>query len=368
MDAPARRRSCRSGASAFAVTLGLGLPHGRAPVAHASPGPLTEMSRAAGAIAAGQPRPPARPSTRRDELGDLAACAQPHGARPAAASAAAARAELIADLAREERRARALHLHRLPRPQEPARDDPGLRRAAPRPTSRGRPRAGAPGPRPHRGRGGQDAPPARGPARALARRPRGAALPRTCPSGELAREAVELVQAAGSTAAASPVEIAAGPRPVVRADRRAAARGARRTSWRTPPSSRAREPQPRIEIGCASRTAARRCSSCRDNGRGDRRRGSSSGCSTLFEKLDPAGRRDGRGARPRAPHRRGARRPRLGGVGGPRPRGHLLLHAAVASRRLTLRPQPNSCTAAPRPPRRLRPWRRRIVATPTGAG
>ena len=112
----------------------------------------------------GQPGPPADPRLARRARGPRAG-AQPDGGGPPRPRGGAARGS--GRPRREERRARALHLHRVPRPEEPARHHPRLRRPRRHRPRRGQARPRAAGPRPHRGRLGQDAAPARGPPRAV---------------------------------------------------------------------------------------------------------------------------------------------------------------------------------------------------------
>ena len=232
----------------------------------------------------------------------------------------------------EQRRARALHLRRVPRPQEPAGDHPGL------PLLR---RAGRPGrgPRPPRGgRWGASAPPPTGwrscsTTSSSCRAPAGStARTRTCPSRKwCARRARP--RRGGSRRAASGSR-SRGALPVVRGDRQRLVELVQNLLENAAKFMGDRR-DPEVRIGA------------RDDGGRARSGGRSTSATTasastprttarvfeLFHRLDPRDRGDRPRARPGPAHRGDARRPDLGGVGRRRARLDLLLHVCPVGRR-----------------------------------
>ena len=145
-----------------------------------------------------------------------------------------------------QRRARALHLRRLPRPAQPARDGDGLpgRDRGRRARRADGPRAQRHGAHPRRRRA--HGPPAQGAARAVARGPRRPRAADRCPSPSwCARRARSSRAACASAAWRSRSPRACRP---CAATGRGSSRCCRTCST-TPPSSWATRPQPRIEVG-----------------------------------------------------------------------------------------------------------------------
>ena len=354
-----RRASLLSlGAVAFAVTLGLALLTAMR-LSRSLARPLTEMSRAAGEIAAGNLDHPLTLDSP-DELGDLARALNRMASdlRTHEEALRAERADLAAKNAELERFTYTVS-HDLKSPLVTIRGFAGLAGTdlAAGNSARVRLDLGrivAAADKMHRllddllelSRVGRVVHPAE-----------------DVPLGELAREAVELVKGRIENRGVA-VDISPDL-PVVRADRRRLLEVLQNLVENAVKFTGER-PGPRVEI--AARQDEGRDRVLRPGQRArDRAAVSRAGVRPLRE-AGPRGGGHGGGARPRAQDRRGPRRSRLGRVGRPRPGGDLLLHPADASRRLTLRRQASSSTSRASASSRLSPWRRRIVATPTGAG
>ena len=346
------------GAVAFAVTLGLGLLTAVL-LSRSLARPLTEMSRAAGEIAAGNLDHPLTLDSP-DELGDLARALNRMAGDLRAHEEAlrAERADLAAKNAELERFTYTVS-HDLKSPLVTIRGFAGLAGTdlAAGELARVRQDLGrivAAADKMHR---------LLDDLLELSRVGRVVHPPEDVPLGELAREAVELVKGRiGEPGRRGGHR----PRPAGRPGGPAAAarglpepRGERGEVRGRRPRSAGRDRRP-------ARRRASRSSSCGTTG-GASSRGSSSGCSTSSRSWTPRSR--GRGWA--SPSCAGSSRPTAGASGPSRTAPAGGRPSASRCRRPeapTLRRQASSSTSRASASARLSPWRRRMVATPTGAG